>query len=107
MGEYRDYADYKKRRLNGDERLMIMMLDMIPRTFENAINILTARLQRDRYVKRDVGMVRSICRRLKDEALADQPADIEDIINRQSRDFRTSIERMAPVRKEEEVVMPM
>lgn len=105
-----DYAEYKKRRLRNEERLAVMQIDMLGRSFEDAVHVLEERLARVRGVKRDLGMVRWICRRLVHEALNTDPGVPEEIaaqIVRQSRDFRFGLERISPVRKMEECVMTL
>lgn len=105
-----DYSEYKKRRLNNAERLAVMQIDMLARSFDNAIGVLEGRLSGVKGVKRDAGMLRYICRRLVREAIETAPgvpADIAAQILRQSRDFRFGLERISPVRKMEECVMTL
>lgn len=37
-----DYPEYKKRRLNNAERLAVMQIDMLSRSFADAISVLGA-----------------------------------------------------------------
>lgn len=105
-----DYGEYKKRRLRNEERLAVMQLDMLGRSFQDAVHVLEERLKNVKGVKRDVGMMKHICKRLVHEALNTDPGVPEEIaaqIVRQSRDFRFGLERIAPVRKMEECVMTL
>lgn len=105
-----DYPEYKKRRLNNAERLAVMQLNMLSRSFADAISVLEGRLANVKGVKRDAGMLKYICNRLVRETLETAPgvpADIAAQIIRQSRDFRFGLERISPVRKMEECVMTL
>lgn len=110
--ENMEWREYAKRRLSNDERLAIMEMDMLSRSFAAAMAVLEPRLTAGgvKGVKRDMGMLKHICERMLKEALNCQPGVPEEIaahIVRQSRDFRFALERIAPVRKQEEVVMPL
>ena len=105
-----DYGEYKKRRLRNEERLAVMQLDMLGRSFEDAGRVLEGRLSKVKGVKRDLGMIRYICKRLVRETLETDPgvpSEITAQILRQSRDFRFGLERISPVRKMEECVMTL
>ena len=105
-----DYQVYKKRRLRNEERLAVMQIDMLGRSFEDAVRALSDRLARVKGVQRDLGMVRWVCRRLVHEALNTDPGVPEEIaaqIVRQSRAFRFGLERISPIRKMEECVMTL
>ena len=105
-----DYPEYKKRRLRNEERLAVMQIDMLGRSFEDAVRALGGRLEKVKGVKRDLGMVRYICDRLIKETLETDPGvpgEIAAQIIRQSRGFRLSLERISPVRKMEECVMTL
>lgn len=105
-----DYLEYKKRRLRNEERLAVMQLDMLGRSFEDAVRALGGRLANVKNVKRDLGMMRYICNRLVRATLETDPGvpgEIAAHILRQSRDFRFSLERISPVRKMEECVMTL
>lgn len=102
-----DWAEYAKRRLTNEERAAVMHLDMLSKSFEYCVDKLARRLGGYRYTKRDLGMMRSTCRRVVEAALGENPEDLAKQILRQSRDFRLGLERISPVRKAEEVVMPL
>lgn len=105
-----DYKEYKKRRLRNEERLAVMQIDMLGRSFDDAIRVLGGRLEHVKGVKRDLGMIRHICKRLVYEALNTDPGvpgEIAAQIIRQSRDFRFALERISPVKKMEECVMTL
>lgn len=102
-----DYPEYKKRRLRNEERLAVMQLDMLTRSFGEAVCALENRLKGYKYTKRDPNCVLSICKKLVREALGESPQDIAAQIMRQSRDFRFALERISPVRKMEECVMTL
>lgn len=102
-----DYQEYARRRLRQNERLAIMQLDMISRSMESATDDLARLLADYNPLKRNVGMHRYICKDIIKHAIKDAPPDTASIILRQSRDYRMSLERVAPTRKEEECVMPL
>lgn len=107
-----DWKEYAKRRLRNDERLAVMEMDMLSRSFAAAMAVLEPRLTAGgvKGVKRDIGMLKYICERMLKETLNCQPGVPEEVaahLVRQSRDFRFALERIAPVRKQEEVVMPL
>ena len=105
-----DYGEYKKRRLRNEERLAVMQLDMLSRSFDDAARVLGGRLEGVKHYKRDVGLVRAICNKLVRAAIETAPGVPQDIaaqIIRQSRDFRFGLERISPVRKMEECVMTL
>lgn len=96
-----------RKRLRSDERKAIMHLDMLGRSFGTAIGMMESRLEGVPYVKRDIGMLKYICMRLVSAALEDESADTVAQILRQSRDFELHLERVSPVRRYEECVMPL
>ena len=102
-----DYPEYKKRRLRNEERLAVMKLDMLTRSFGEAVCALESRLGGYKYAKRDVSCVVGICKKLVREALGECPADIAAQIIRQSRDYCIGLERRSVTRRMDEVVMPM
>lgn len=102
-----DYGEYKARRLRNEERMAVMTLDMLSRSFAYQIEQLEGRLKHVKYLKRDKALVGKICMKLVTAALEGSPPDIAAHIIRQSRDFRFGLERISPVRKKEEVVMPL
>lgn len=102
-----DYAEYKRRRLNGGERLAIMQLDMLARSFDAAMKDLKGRLEGYKWLKRDVGLIQKTCMRLMEEAVREVPKDTLELVLRQSRDYTIGLVRRSPIRKEEEIVMPL
>lgn len=102
-----DYKDYAARRLRPEERMGIMQLDMLSRSFRLATCDLSKRLEGYRYLNRDLGAVQSACRRLIEYAAQNVDQGALDQVLRQSRDYALGLERIAVARKEEEVVMPM
>lgn len=102
-----DYREYAKKRLRNEERVAIMTMDMLARSFEHNVDQLSRRLEGVKNVKRDLGMIRYICDRLMRAAIGDSPAEIAEHLIRQSRDFQLGLERISPVRRMEEVVMPL
>lgn len=105
-----DYGEYSKRRLKNEERMGVMMLDMLTRSYGDAVNALGDRLKDVKYVKRDSALLSSICKRLIKavfETAPGTPADLAAQIIRQSRDFHLVIERKAVVRRQDECVMPI
>ena len=107
-----DWNEYAKKRLRNDERLAVIGMDMLSRSFAAAMAVLEPRLTAAgvKGIKRDMGMLRHICERMLNETLNSAPGVPEEVaahLVRQSRDFRFALERIAPVRKQEEVVMPL
>ena len=100
-------SDYFRTRLRPQERLGVMHLDMLGRSFNVALKDLGSKLDGYEDLDKDVETMRSILRRLVEYVLKDQPKDTANIILRQSRDFIINLERRSPVRKEQEVVMPV
>lgn len=100
-------SDYFKTRLRPEERLGVMHMDLLARSFNGAIARMEPKLKDYERLEEDKAALRDICRRLTEHALKDQPADTADIILRQSRDFTLSLERRSPVKPEQEVVMPI
>lgn len=102
-----DWAEYNKRRLRNEERLAVMQMDMLERSFDAALDTLSDRLSGVKGVKRDRGMIKFICRRLLEAALGDCPEDLAAQILRQSRDYCLGLERKSVTRRQEECVMPL
>ena len=100
-------GEARRKRLRGDERKGVMWLDMLGRSFGQAVGLLEGRLADDKYLKRDVGMMRHICMRLMKQALAGETDDVAAQILRQSRDFELHLARVAAVKQHEEVTMPL
>lgn len=98
---------YFKNQLRPEERLAIMHVDMLARSLDAAVHDLTGRLKGYEHLEAELAAVRTIYRRIKEYALKDQPKETASIILRQSRDFVISLERRSPVKKEQEVVMPI
>jgi hypothetical protein len=89
-----DYSEYAKRRLRAEERMAILKLDMLSRSFGGAVDALEKKLEGVKGVKRDLGMMRHIITRFMEEALKEVPADQVAQLLRQSRDYRLSLERL-------------
>lgn len=102
-----DYQEYRRRRLNTEEREAILRLDMLGRSFGVAVDKLEGRLKGVKNVKRDLGMMKYILRHLLEGATEDVPADQLEQTLRQSRDYRLNIERVSVQRPHEECVMPI
>lgn len=102
-----DYPEYKNRRLRNEERLAVMKLDMLTRSFGEAVCALENRLSGYKYAKRDLNCVLSICKKLVRISLGESPQDIAAQIIRQSRDYCLGLERRSVTRRQEEVVMPL
>lgn len=98
---------YFKNRLRPEERMGVMHMDLLTRSFNVAIKDMGAKLEGYPNLYAEIEAVRTTCRNLVEYALKDQPPDTRDIILRQSRDFVISMERRSPVKKELEVVMPI
>ena len=98
---------YFKNRLRPEERLAIMHVDMLARSLDAAMGALMGRMEGYEHLDAEMAAVRTIYRRIVEYALKDQPKETADIILRQSRDFIISLERKSPIRKEQEVVMPI
>lgn len=104
-----EYKEYARRRLMNHERLAVMTLDMLSRSFAEQVEKLLPRLCANgvKGIKRDLGMMAHICTRFVKGAMEGCPPDIAAQIIRQSRDFQMALERKSPVRKNEECVMPL
>lgn len=99
--------DYWKSRLNGEQRQALMNIDMLTRSFEVCAEALKGRVGDYKYLNRDIKLMRSVAQRILKLALDGLPDDTAATILRQSRDFRLETVRISPVRRGEEVVMPM
>ncbi len=102
-----DYDNYKKRRFRAEEREAVMELDALSRSLDGPVQRLEKRLSGLKYLKRDVGCVKRIIRKLHDEAIKEQPEDIKDILYRQSRDFVIRSVRVSVQPARDEVRMPL
>lgn len=104
-----EYKEYAKRRLKNEERLAVMTMDMLSRSFAENIEKLLPRLNANGVtgIKRDLGMMAHICKRFVKGALEGCPPDIAAQIIRQSQDFVMGLERRSPVRRMEECVMTL
>lgn len=100
-------SGYFKTRLRPEERQGVMHMDLLTRSFNAAVKDMGAKLEGYLNLEAEIEAVRTICKNMVEYALKDQPPDMADIILRQSRDFVISLERRSPVRKEQEVVMPI
>lgn len=98
---------YFEKRLRPEQRLGIMHIDMLSRSLQAAVDDLGNKLDGYENLEGDIKTVEDIYRRMVAYALKDQPKDTASIILRQSRDFTISLERRSPIRKEQEVVMPI
>ena len=96
-----EYKEYAKKRLRNEERIAVMTLDMLSRSFAEAVEALIGRIGQMPGFKRDLGMMRHICQRFVKEAVKDNPQELAEHIIRQSRDFIISVERRSPVRRME------
>ena len=101
------WEDYKKSRMSGMQRQGIMMLDMLTRSFDASIDVLTDRLGAYKYARRDVGAVKAAIKRLREAALEGVEKDVRQTILRQSRDFRLGLERMSPIDRKQEMIVSM
>lgn len=102
------YEEYRLSRMSNLERQGIMMLDMLSRSFAASYAPLAARIEKAyKWGKRDLGMIAGAIGRLKAAALSGVQEDIQQTIDRQSRDFVLGLERRSPVRKGQEIVMPI
>ena len=102
-----DWAEYNRRRMSNEERAAIMHLDMLERSFGYCVEKLNRRLSGYKWARRDLGMMRSACRRVTEAAMEGCEDSMAAQILRQSRDFRLGLERTGPLRRSEEVVMPL
>ena len=98
---------YFETRIRPEERQGVMHMDMLSRSFDTAIRSMGRKLAGYEALEEDARTLKEICERLRDWALKDQSADTMDIILRQSRDYVLGLERRGPVRRGEEVVMPI
>lgn len=102
-----DYKEYARRRLREEERVAVMRLDAITRSFEAAIEPIMHRLGGMKYLKRDIACAKKVIGRIRDEALKDVPPDILDVLIRQSRDYVVTVAKVRINPAGDEVVMPM
>lgn len=98
---------WERRNPSAEERQGIMQLDMMMRSFNTAFGRLENRMKGYKYTARDLGMINGALKRMLHYLHGTMGEDISDIINRQSRDYRLTVERWTPVRRQEEVVMPL
>lgn len=102
-----EWAARKARNLDGLERSGLMDIDIVYRSFENALDRLSAKLADYKWLNRDRGMIRSTCERIMKHVLAKSDPDQFEHTVRQSRAFRITHERTVEPRRTEEVVMPI
>ena len=100
-----DYKEYARRRLRAEERMAILKLDMLSRSFGSVVDALDKKLEGVKGVKRDLGMMRHILTRFMEESLRDVPADQAAQLLRQSRDYRMSLERISAIPRPQEYVI--
>ena len=98
---------YFKTRLRPEERMGVMHMDMLGRSFNVALEDIRGKLEGYEGLEQDVETMRGICLRMVEYALKDQPPETASLILRQSRDFTIGLQRRSPVRKELEVIMPI
>lgn len=100
---------YDPNRLRSEERVAIMALDMLGRSFDYQVKKITPRLERGGYkhVKRDVGLMKAAFKRLRNEAMKGMDAQMQAHINRQSWDYEIRAVRVAVTKDSESVVMPL
>lgn len=103
-----DWKEYNKRRLREEERLGVMRLDAITRSFEAALEPLRGgKLAGEKYLNRDVACVKRIIGKIRDAALKEVPQDARDVLMRQSRDYIVTVAKIQVQRQMDEVIMPM
>lgn len=100
---------YDPNRIRSDERIAIMALDMLGRSFDYQVKKITPRLERGgyKYVKRDVGLMKAAFNRIRNEALKGVDAQMQAHINRQSRDYEIRAVQVSVTKYTESVVMPL
>ena len=94
-----------KKRLNNDERQGVMTLDMLTRSFDAAMGFLDRRFADYKYLKRDLGLLKSALHSLLNHLAKTVDADSIEVCRRQSRDYRIGIERWTPVKRPSEIGM--
>lgn len=102
-----EWAARKARSLDSLERSGLMDIDMVYRSFENALDRLSAKLADYKWLNRDRGMIRSTCERIIKHVQSKSDPDQFEHTVRQVRSFRITHERTAEPRRGEEVVMPV
>ena len=102
-----DWKEYSKRRLREEERIGVMRLDAITRSFEAALEPLQGKLAGEKYLKRDVACAKKLIGKIRDAALKEVPQDARDVLLRQSRDYIVTVAKVQIERHMDEVVMPM
>ena len=102
-----DWKEYSRRRLREEERIGVMRLDAITRSFEAAVEPLHGKLAGERYVKRDVACAKKLIGKIRDAALKDVPEDQRAVLMRQSRDYIITVAKIQVQRQMDEVIMPM
>lgn len=100
-------ADYWKNRLNADQRQAIMTLDMLTRAFTVSAETLKSRMTDYKYFNRDIKMMEAVSLRILKKAIENLPPDTADMLLRQSRDYVLDVKRRSPIRRHEEIIMPM
>lgn len=100
---------YDPNRLRSEERIAIMALDMLGRSFDYQVKKITPRLERGGYkcVKRDVGLMKAAFNRIRNEAMKGMDEKMQAHINRQSRDYEIRAVQVSVTKDPESVVMPL
>ena len=99
--------NYFENRLRPDERLGVMHMDMLSRSFDVAIRDLGHKLDGYPNLEAEIEAMHTICLNMVAYALKDQDDGIKKVVLRQSRDFVIGLERRSPINKEQEVIMPI
>ena len=102
-----DYNTYRKNRLRSEERFGVMRMDMLAQSLDTALRDLQKRLVGFENLDERVDAAFSLFKDLTAYVLKDQPKDTAAHILRQSRDFVITFERRSPVKKGEEIVVPI
>ena len=102
-----NWDEYSRRRLSNEERVAIMTIDLLTRSWEHSLSKLRGRLGEYKNLKRDLGFIKYSARKIIEAALEGTEDDIAAHLVRQSRDWRLGLERVGPTRRQEEVTMPL
>lgn len=89
----------RKKRLNTEERQGVMTLDLLTRSFDAAMGFLDKRFADYKYMKRDLGLIKSALHSLLNHLAKTVDADSIEVCRRQSRDYRIGLERWTPVKR--------
>ena len=100
---------YDPNRFRGEERIAIMALDMLGRSFDYQVKKITPRLERGgyKYVKRDIGHMKAAFTRIRNEAMKGMDEKMRQHINRQSRDYEIRAVQVSVTKDSESVIMPL